>query len=409
MLLKRLTILSFTLLTISQAAAQTLLPPEEVDKYRTNQLISRIDQLVGRVVSRTLPGIPPRLRVSIDFPGSEEQPEFSINTKRSPIRITLPHGFRNWAFQPEMIFPFVHTHLSARAGSRTPLRDAWITAAIIYDIYEPGFLYGSSGFRYTPYARTMLAHGCVPPLNEILDSRLPDFCEQFSSAARMEWCALLLRQTAKKTTALEQILFRNKNLLPSERYERVLSAPEKKEKTFFGEKGRSSQEWFAAACTRSVLGRGIPAAVPLLEESFDDIMSEIHPLLKVPDVKKGKKTPVLSNETKQALARAEMKLNLLALIAPEQAALKLYRCAGNIRDFRLNPPTANAIKKILSEKKAFYTALSERAALEQALKQAEQRLITPGMRFALTLQAAAPVKPDVPLLKKAHSLMDRYE
>ena len=409
MFFKRLIICSFAALTFSQAAAQVLLPPEEVDKHHTNQLISRINQLVSRIVPRTISGIPTEQRVSVDFPDREEQQAFFINTKRSTIRISLPHGFNRWAFQPETIFPFVHTYLSAKTGSKIPIRDAWITAAIIHDLYEPGTIYGASGFRYTPYARAMLAHGYAPSVKELLDSRIPDFYEQFSSAARMEWCALLLRQTTRRVPSFEQFLFRNRNLLPSERFEKILSAPAKKGKTFFGENGRSRQEWFTEVCTRSVLGRGIPAAVPLLEESFSGIMEEIHPLLKVPEVKKGKKVPVLSNETVKALARAEMKLNFLALIAPEQIALKLYRCAGRIREFRLNPPTANAIKKILAEKRALYTAFSERAALELALKQAEQRLIPPGMRFALTLQAVAPAKPEIPLLEKAHSLMDRYE
>ena len=386
-----------------------MLPPKEVDKHRTNLLISRIDQQVGRIVPRNLSEIPPEQRVTIDFPESNEQSQFYIDTKRSPIRISLPHGFEGWAFQSETIFPFVHTYLSARAGSKSPLSDVWITAAIMYDLYESGVLYGASGFKYSPYAKTMLAHGCAPDVKNILDSQLTDFYEQFTSAARMEWCSLLLKQSFRRTNSFEQILFRNRNLQPSERFEKLLSAQDKKGKSFLGTKGLSLQEWFENACTKSVLGRGIPASVPWIEESFSSIMDEIHPHLNVPKVKKGQKNPVLPNEAVKALAQAEMKLNFLALISPEQIALKLYRCAGSIRNFRQNTPTQKAIQQILNEKKVLYAALSDRAAVELALKQAEQRLIPPGMRFSLTLQAVSPVNNDIPLLRKAHALMDRFE
>ena len=104
-----------------------------------------------------------------------------------------------------------------------------------------------------------------------------------------------------------------------------------------------------------------------------------------------------------------MKLNFLALIAPEQIALKFYRCAASIRDFRMKPPTQEAIQQVLTDKKASYAALSDRAAVEYALKQAELRLIPPGKRFALTIQAVSSVNHDIPLLKTAHSLMDRFE
>jgi hypothetical protein len=75
----------------------------------------------------------------------------------------------------------------------------------------------------------------------------------------------------------------------------------------------------------------------------------------------------------------------------------------------MNPPTQKAIQQVLAEEKALYSALSDRAAVELALKQAEQRLITPGMRFSLTIQTVSPVNHDIPLLKTAHSLMDRFE
>ena len=406
---KRLTFLGIAVLTFSQAAAQITLPPKEVDKYRTKQLISRIDQLVSRIVPENMPGMPPEQRITVIYPEIGEQPKFYINTKRTPIRITLPNGFNGWAFQPETIFPFVHTYLSARAGSKEPLSDAWITAAIIYDLYDPGTLYGASGFKYSPYAKTMLAYGYPPNVKNILDSKLPDFYEQFYSAARMEWCSLLLKQATRRTNNFEQILFRHTELQPSERLTKLLLDQEKKGKAVLNEKGRTFQEWFEIACTRSVLGRRIPASVPLLDESFSDIMNEIHPHLKVPEKKKNQKAPVLSKETLRALVQAEMKLNFLALIAPEQIALKFYRCAMSIRDFRQNPPTQKAIQQVLTEKKASYAALSDRAAVEYVLKQAEQRLISPGKRFALTIQAVSPVNHDIPLLKTAHALMDHFE
>lgn len=410
MLFKRLTFFTLTLFTVSQAAAQNLLPQEESDKYRTNLLVSRINQQISRIVPRSIRGIPPEQKCQIIFPDANENQIFSINPGRFPVRIYLPHYFDSWAFRANNIIPFVHAHLSARAGSRSLLADVWLSAAIVYDLYEPGMLYGAAAFRHMPYTKTMVAHGNIPSLQNILNSELTDFYEKSSSAARMEWCALLLKFSARRASGFEKMLFLNRKLNPADRFQKFFSANAnaQKGKSVFGQQTGNIQDWFATACTRNVLGRGTPAAIPLIEESFAEITDPIRPLLKVPETKEGK-TPVLTKETVKALTQAEMKLNFLSLIAPEQVALKIYRYAGALRDFRLNVPSKKLIQKIAEEEKIFYATLSGRAALEYSLKKAEQKFTTPGMRFSLTLQAIAPEKSDIPLLLKANTLMDRYE
>ncbi|MBE6404475.1 MAG: hypothetical protein E7040_00465 [Lentisphaerae bacterium] len=410
MFFKRLTIFSFAVLSISQAAAQLLLPQEEADKHRTNMLVSKINQHVSRIVPRSHRGLPMEQKCQIVFPDANKNQAFSINPNWNPIRIYLPHYFESWAFRANNIIPFVHTYLSARAGSRMPLADTWLSAAIVYDLYEPGMLYGASAFKHYPYARTMAAHGNIPSIQNILNSELADFYEKSSSAARMEWCSLLLKYSARRTGGFEKMLFQNRKLKPADRFEKFFTANvnSQKGKSVFGKHDQSTQDWFSTVCIRTVLGRGIPAAIPYIEESFAEIINTIRPLLIVPEAKKGRK-PTLTNETVKALTQAEMKLNFLSLISPEQVALKIYRCADAIRNFRMNVPAQKSIQKIFTEEKAFYAELSERAALEHTLKLAEQRLTTPGMRFSLTLQAIAPEKSDIPLLQKANSLMDRYE
>ena len=155
-----------------------------------------------------------------------------------------------------------------------------------------------------------------------------------------------------------------------------------------------------------VLGRGIPAAVPWIEENFQEIFLAIHPDLKIPE-KESKKG--LSNDAVKNLMQAEIKLNHLAMKSPEQIALKLFRCAKAIRQFRENPYDKKNLQNIRNEEHTLYETLSERADLEYTLRLAEQRLIPPGTRFALTLNSIDPEQTEIPLLKKANQLMDHFE
>ena len=118
---------------------------------------------------------------------------------------------------------------------------------------------------------------------------------------------------------------------------------------------------------------------------------------------------LLSNESLRELSQAETKLNRLAMNSPEQIALKLYRYIKALRQFRENPTDKKYLDLLRQEESEVYISLTERADLEKALRAAEQRLIPPGMRFALTLQTVRPTKSDLPLLQKAENLMDHFE
>ena len=95
--------------------------------------------------------------------------------------------------------------------------------------------------------------------------------------------------------------------------------------------------------------------------------------------------------------------------APERIALKLFRCSNAIQQFRIDFKNTEKLNLVHQEEKTLYLTLSERADLELVLKKAEQRLIPPGARFALTLKTAAPTVPEIPLLQKANQLMDHFE
>lgn len=405
---QRLIILSAAVLSFSGLKAQINLPSEEADKHHTNLLVSRIRQQVGKIVPRKIKGMPPEEQCIIHFPGPLENPDFNIRASAYPIRIFLPHHFGKWVFRKEYLLPFVHAHLTARTGIREPLKDIWVSAALIQEIFEPGAVYGTSGYGNTPYARAMLAHGAAPSPAVILNSSMDDFYGKTSSSARAEWCSILMKQALKKNIPFEQELMRNNKLTPAQKLENHLFAKEKtqKKKKVFSPKQTLTGDWLFSAASAMVLGRGIPAAVPWIEENFQEIFLAIHPDLKIPE-KESKKG--LSNDAVKNLMQAEIKLNHLAMKSPEQIALKLFRCAKAIRQFRENPYDKKNLQNIRNEEHTLYETLSERADLEYTLRLAEQRLIPPGTRFALTLNSIDPEQTEIPLLKKANQLMDHFE
>ena len=254
----------------------------------------------------------------------------------------------------------------------------------------------------------MLAYGFIPSPAEILNSSMEDFYGQAVSSARAEWCSILMKQAMKKSIPLEQELIRNNKLSPAQKFKNHIFAKEKtqKKKTVFTKEQALSEEWFFATASSMVLGRGIPASVPWIEENFQKILHSIHSNLKLPEKELKKE---LDNETLKNLMQAEFRLNHLAMKAPEQIALKLFRCSKAIRQFREKPFDKKNLQNIRNEERGVYEAFSERANLEHALRMAEQRLIPPGTRFALTLKSVVPEKSDIPLLKKANQLMDHFE
>ena len=445
----RLILFFFTVLFFSGLDAQVELPPEEADKHYTNLLVFKIQQQQGRILPRKQKDMPPEQRCLLFFPDQLKNPKFSINARSYPIRITLPHHFNSWAFRKECILPFVHAHLTARTGLRTPLRDIWISAAILHEILEPGILYGAAGYGVLPYARTMTAHGFSPSPENILNSSMDDFYGEFTSAARMEWCELLMRQALKKIPLLEKEIMQNPRLTPAQKFENIIFPEQEEQKnTVFNRSGMTLDEWFFANNSSVMLGRGIPAAVPWIEEQFREILHSLQAVLKTPDPaqgqiksspapkqsapnsakktgskKKTRKMPrpriitandkikesLLSREELQAIANAETKLNRLAMDSPDLIALKLYRYIKALRQFRDHPTDKNNLRLLRQEETEVYVSLTERADLERALKAAEQRLIPPGIRFALTLQTVRPQRSDLPLLKKAEKLMDHFE
>ena len=408
MSLQRLIILSAAFFVYSGLNAQISLPPEEADKYHTKLLVSRLKQQLGKIVPRKHKDLPPEQQCIVHYPGSLENPGFSIRADAYPIRIYLPHNFYSWALRKDCLLPFVHAHLTARTGIREPLKDVWLSAALIQEIFEPGTVYGTAGYGNMPYARAMLAHGYVPAPALILNSSMDDFYRDFFSAARTEWCSILLKLALKKNALREQDLVKYNNLSPAQKFERLLSEKEKtpKKKNLFTEKLSLSDDWFYSAASAMILGRGIPAAVPRIEEKFQTILNSIQPYLKLPENNTGKG---LDNETVKHLVQAEIKLNQLTMIVPDRVSLKLFRYVKAIRQFRKDPCNKNNLHTLRVEEQAVFEALSERADLEYSLRLAEQRLIPPGTRLALTLRAAAPKHPDIPILQKANQLMDHFE
>ena len=412
MKIPRLTVIAFVLFSSSALVAQIDLPPEEADKHHTELLIHKINQQLGRIVLRKHKNSLPEQKCLIFFPGNRIDPEFRIIAKSYPIRIYLPHDFSKWAFNKENLLPFVHAHLTAKTGLKKPLKDIWISIAIIQEIFVPGAIYNASGFGNYPYARAVLAHGLIPSVETILNSSMDDFYGQYTSAARAEWCSMLLKQTWKYANLWERELLQNSDLSPSLRFERMINAEQKtqKKKKLFTPQAKNIQEWFFANCSAMLLGRGIPAATPWLEENFREIVLSIQPDLKIPKKeKKDQKKLVLNNETIKKFSQAELKLNTIAMKAPEQIALKLVRFAKALRYFRDNPADKNALQTVFAEEHAVYEALSERNVLENILRKAEQKLIPPGERFALTLRLIKPEAPEIPLLRTAQKMMDRYE
>ena len=405
---QRLIFLAAALFSFGGLNAQIDLPQEEADKHHTNLLVMRLKQQLGKIVPRKHCSLPGEEQCLIHFPGSMSNPAFSINATSYPIRIYPPHHFHSWVFNKKNLLPFVHAHLTARTGIREPLKDIWISAAVIQEIFEPGTIYGAEGFGDSPFARTMLAHGFTPSPDIILNSTMDDFYGTFTSAARMEWCSLLLKLALRKNSSWEYILVKENDLSPSQKFEKLLF-PEKnkqKKKTVFARKKRNLQDWFFPAVSNMVLNRGIPCSVPWLEENIMKIFDSIRQDLKIPENEmEGKER----NETVRKLAHAEMKLNHLAMHAPERIALKLFRCSNAIQQFRIDFKNTEKLNLVHQEEKTLYLTLSERADLELVLKKAEQRLIPPGARFALTLKTAAPTVPEIPLLQKANQLMDHFE
>ena len=171
----------------------------------------------------------------------------------------------------------------------------------------------------------------------------------------------------------------------------------------------SMQDWFLQICMDDVLGRGIPAACPWIEMQFTEIMAQIHPILKAPKKNPDNTPGKFSEEEIAAMTRAEQKLNQLGLKSTEQIALKLFRCARSIRNFKLSPHNLESLPALKQDEQAVYTALSERVALEARLRSAEKKLLPPGSRWALTMKAIARKNADLPLLSRANSLLDHFE
>ncbi len=391
--------------------AQIGLPQEEADKYHTNLLVSRIRQQTARIVPRKTIGLPRELSIRIQYPGQNENPDFSIKLNRTPLLVVLPHNFSSWAFKKEYIIPFVHTYLSARTGSRLPVNSIWITGAILHDIYEPGALYGTAGYGNTPYARALLAHGIAPDLKTILNTSFSDFYGLSSSSARMEWCALLLKKVSVKENLAELLIRQSMRSSNADAFEKtVFPALNPPKKNAAGSTGTiSMQDWFLQICMDDVLGRGIPAACPWIEMQFTEIMAQIHPILKAPKKNPDNTPGNFSEEEIAAMTRAEQKLNQLGLKSTEQIALKLFRCARSIRNFKLSPHNLESLPALKQDEQAVYTALSERVALEARLRSAEKTLLPPGSRWALTMKAIARKNADLPLLSRANSLLDHFE
>ena len=89
--------------------------------------------------------------------------------------------------------------------------------------------------------------------------------------------------------------------------------------------------------------------------------------------------------------------------------ITLFACAKAVHTIRTGQIGDDPEAPLKEACAGVYAALSERAALESALKRAERRLIPPGKRFALTLRAVTPKREDLPVLKHANLLLDRFE
>lgn len=413
MLYRRSAILLLSIITLPVVKAQMELPQEESEKNAANMLISHVQAQTAKVFPRRYRRLPPELRYQLKHPKNNENPVFSINRNSYVIQIVLPRNFYQNVMQIKTIFPLIHTCVSARLGQRTPIRDQWITAALLSELFDPGIFQNANGYGNNPYSRTMLAHGIAPDLISLLNSQEDDFSGGAYSAAKLEWCHLLMDLCSSHPVSLEQSIVASQKADPAEKFRRILYPAlnsHKKNQTVSLDP-ESMQKWFLSKLTEKVLGRGIPASVPYIEKEFRTAMEPLRSVIRIPDKKEQKNDSEqnLTNEENQELAAAERRLNRLGLIAPEQIALKLFSCAKALREFRFLPTSKQNVQAVLQEESEVYRSLTVRAALEQTLQNAEQRLIPPGTRFALTLQAVTPVKPELPLLKKAHSLLDHFE
>lgn len=394
------------------------LPRAESDRIYVKALSSRVSQHVARVIPRKTAGLPPEQKCSLIYPKAGKDPDFHITRHGSVCEIHLSRELAGWAFRPDTVLQFFNAMLSARAGSPVPLSEIWIAAGLVQEIYEPGVFYDAAGYGYHPCARVMLAHGIAPSVETVLESEPGDFLEGFHSAVRMDWCSILLALCTRRNDAvfLEKYL-QAKGTPRIRKFEQTLfpDPGDHKKKIFSARNGKSADEWFRQEASKMILGRGIPASVPLIGERFPEIMEK--PLLVAKELsaewkkekKDGKKEKLLPEEAVLVFTEAETELNRLALLSPEGPALKLFACAKALHAIRTGQIGDDPEAPLKDACAGVYAALSERAALESALKRAEQRLIPPGKRFALTLRAVAPKREDLPVLKHANLLLDRFE
>jgi hypothetical protein len=288
------------------------------------------------------------------------------------------------------------------------LQEPWITAAAIHNIYESGVLYGSDGFGEIPFARTMLAYGLSPEPEQILNTDFLSLLSGFSASNSVEWCAVMMDLCTHKRSSgiLEQYVLENPELSGADRFKKIVLPKLESDITKKQQKSEplTFSQWFRTRAAIKYLGRSTPAAAPWIEKEFLQYAAQTGTL-----IRNQKEKQQLSEQEREIWMQHISKIQQLAFLAPEKISLNLSRYSEHLFDYMKKPDDPGILKKITETEEKTWELISGRTALEHALKSAEQRIIPPGKRFFLTMKVLSPVQPDIPLLKKANELLDRFE
>lgn len=401
-------VIPLILLAVSAGAEETS-SSVSIDQQYTDLLVSKAGQQVRRAVPRKAV-LPQELQCTV-LRSEETSPKINVSTTRKGYKITVPENFNSWAFQPDNALLFLNTFLSARLGRRDLSKETWISAALVHEIYEPGIFYGYSGYGEKPYTKTLLAYGFAPPVKHIFENTPSDFQNGAYSTIQMEWSVILYSICQKNDGPGSIERYFSESGSPQERFAKHIfsqnSSVQGKRKLSFSRE-QSLQEWFYQKATNELLSRSTPASIPRIEREYSEISKELRTFLNRKNEQK-KEEFTLSEEDILQLSRISVQLNRLAAIAPEKISLQLFRFGHFLYQLRNEHPGKNWEAKIASHEQAVYLAMNERVAVETFLKQAEQKLIPPGVRWAATVKAVSPSPQEIPLLIRADQLLDRFE
>ena len=373
------------------------------DSFYTRELAIRFRSLAHQLIPRTGENEPKELLCTFSIMAKDEKKDPYVKKAfgKRYMEIFLPAVFSEWSENPAALNSLARWTLYFRMG--IPLEkqelfpDSWVEAGMSRKALSENSRIRNVRFGKFPAAYAQASHGIFPGIRDII-SVTPKPSDGFYRLVYEEWAQILLdiciRSGAVKKGLLEKYL-RMHIYEPQDDpyllfinvfYDHLKQYGSRKYGRFVQSQGQFDLEkWFRREAERMLVSRFLPMSLSYLEESFHVAMklnapNGIRSIEEFAEKHRGRPDA----ETALQISESLIRLSELLYSAPSEVTLSLSALIEEITFLRDSGADESSAARLAAAGKNFFQALEKQSLIENILKDAERRYITPGARCSLT-------------------------